>query len=96
MFIVLLTYKKPLTEVDRLVPAHRKFLEEHYAAGHFVLSGRKEPRTGGIIIANAASRAVLDQIIQCDPFYQAGVADYECIEFIPGMASPELAGLIPI
>ena len=33
MFIAILTYKKPIAEVDRYLQAHRDFLAEHYAAG---------------------------------------------------------------
>lgn len=32
MFIAILTYKKPIAEVDRYLQAHRDFLAEHYAA----------------------------------------------------------------
>ncbi|MDE6094920.1 MAG: YciI family protein, partial [Muribaculaceae bacterium] len=39
MFIAILTYKKPLEEVDRFLQAHRDFLAEHYAAGDFIASG---------------------------------------------------------
>ena len=31
MFIAILTYKKPLEEVDRFLQAHRDYLAEHYA-----------------------------------------------------------------
>ncbi|MGL4207096.1 MAG: YciI family protein [Aeromonadaceae bacterium] len=91
MFIVLLEYQRPLEEVDALIPAHREFLNRHYAAGHFLLSGRQEPRTGGVIVATLPSRIQLDQLLQEDPFYQAGVARYQIIEFIPSMTAPDLA-----
>ncbi|WP_435574923.1 hypothetical protein [Bacteroides acidifaciens] len=32
MFIAILTYKKPLEEVDRFLRAHREYLAKHYAA----------------------------------------------------------------
>ncbi len=44
MFIAILTYKKPLVEVDRFLQAHRDFLAEHYAAGDFISSGPQNPR----------------------------------------------------
>lgn len=90
MFIVLLEYLRPLPEVDALIPAHREFLDRHYAAGHFLLSGRQEPRTGGVILATLPSRTQLDQVLQEDPFQQAGVARYQIIEFIPTMTAPDL------
>ena len=48
MFVVVLTYLKPLPEVDRHMRAHVKFLTEHYSARTFIASGR-QGRTGGII-----------------------------------------------
>jgi uncharacterized protein YciI len=88
MFLILLTYKKPLSEVDRVVDAHRQFLESYYASGHFLLSGRKEPRTGGVILAEAETRMEIETIIARDPFYQEQIAEYDIIEFIPSTPLP--------
>ncbi len=93
MFLILLSYTKPLESVDRLVGEHRQFLERHYANGNFLLSGRKEPRTGGIILAKAKSKTEVELILQEDPFYLEEVADYTVIEFIPTMAAEHLAHL---
>lgn len=95
MFVVLLNYIKPLSEVDRFVGEHREFLERHYASGHFLLSGRKEPRTGGVILAVAGTRAEVESIIRSDPFHRERIASYEIVEFIPSMSAERLAGLIP-
>ena len=77
MFIVLLTYKLPLAEVERHLAAHREYLDRQYAAGTFLCSGPQNPRTGGVILCRAADRAAED------PFRIHGVADYEIIEFSP-------------
>ena len=94
MFIVSLHYIKPLAEVDALIGEHKAFLEQHYASGNFLLSGRKEPRTGGVIVARAASREELAQILSQDPFQRAGVTQYEVTEFLPSMAASTLIDLI--
>ncbi|MFZ6873770.1 YciI family protein [Undibacterium sp. Di27W] len=94
MFIVELTYIQPLAVVDQFVAEHREFLERHYASGQFLLSGRKEPRTGGFILANVASRDVLEAILQQDPFQREAVAQYTVTEFLPSMAAPALVGLL--
>ena len=78
MFIVLLTYKLPLAEVERHLAAHREYLDRQYAAGTFLCSGPQNPRTGGVILCRAADRAAVE-----DPFRIHGVADYEIIEFSP-------------
>jgi uncharacterized protein YciI len=91
MFIVALTYTAPLARIDSFLAAHRAFLDEQYARGLFLMSGRKEPRDGGIIIAHAASRAELESVLRDDPFHQAGVARYEITEFVPTMTAEALA-----
>ncbi|WP_029461169.1 YciI family protein [Solidesulfovibrio alcoholivorans] len=94
MFVVLLTYVKGLDVVDALLAAHVRFLEEHYAAGTFLLSGRREPRTGGVILARAPSREALLDVLAGDPFASCGAARYDVVEFVPSMAAPQLAGLL--
>ena len=51
MFVIELIYKVDLAEIDAHMAAHVKFLKKYYAAGHFLVSGRKIPRDGGIILA---------------------------------------------
>jgi uncharacterized protein YciI len=90
MFVILLDYIQPLADIDRLVGEHRKFLERHYARGDFLLSGRQEPRTGGVIVARARSKEAVQRMIEEDPFFIEQVATYRLIEFIPTMTAPEL------
>lgn len=87
MFIFNLTYVKSLSEVERLLPAHIQFLEEHYKNNLFICSGRKVPRTGGIILCNCTDTAEAKVIMEKDPFYKEGIAKYEIIEFSPSKAS---------
>ena len=94
MFIVLLKYIKPISEVDRFVAEHRKFLERYYMSGNFLLSGRKEPRTGGVILATAGTLAEIEGIIQNDPFHREGIAEYEIVEFLPSMSADNLVGFV--
>ena len=91
MFIVTLTYTAPLERIDAYLPAHRAWLGEQYARGLFLMSGRKEPRDGGIIIAHAASRVELEAVLRDDPFGQAGIATYAITEFVPTMTAEALA-----
>lgn len=89
LFILELTYKKDLSEVERYLTEHNHYLEKYYAQGHFICSGRKNPRTGGIILARGESRQQLEKIIQDDPFWQQQIADYQITEFIPSKADPD-------
>ena len=81
MFIVELTYKADLAEIDAHMGAHVVFLKKYYASGNFLVSGRKIPRDGGIILAVGASRQQIEAIVEEDPFYQHGLADFRIIEF---------------
>jgi len=94
MFLVLLTYTVPLEVVDRHIPAHRDFLSRNYARGAFLLSGRKEPREGGIILATADSRQALEALLAEDPFHIHGVAQYQIVQFTPTMAADALSTLV--
>ena len=85
MFIAILTYKKPLSEVDKYLQAHREYLAENYAAGNFIASGPQTPRVGGVIMMSAASREAVDAMIKHDPFHINGIADYQIVEFTPTM-----------
>jgi uncharacterized protein YciI len=81
MFVIELTYKAPLANIDARMRAHVTFLKKYYAAGNFLVSGRQVPRTGGIIIAVADSRAQIESIIAEDPFCKHGLAEFRVIEF---------------
>ncbi|MGG0811165.1 YciI family protein [Paenibacillus alvei] len=90
MYVVELTYKKSVEEVDVYLDAHRTFLDEHYAKGVFLLSGPKEPRTGGIIIVDAETEEEARSYIEQDPFFVHGVAAYHYIAFRPTKADEVL------
>lgn len=81
MFVIELTYTAPLAEIDASMRAHVKFLKKYYAAGNFLVSGRKIPRDGGIILAVGDSRAQIEAIAREDPFHARGLADVRVVEF---------------
>ena len=81
MFVIELIYKADLAEIDAHMSTHVAFLKKYYAAGNFLVSGRKIPRDGGIIVAVGESRRQIAAIIEEDPFYVHGLADFRIIEF---------------
>ena len=81
MFVIELTYKVPLAEIDRHMREHMRFVNKYYASGHFVVSGRKVPRAGGIIVAVGSSLEEIEGIAREDPFCARGLADVRVIEF---------------
>ena len=81
MFVLLLTYIKPLAEVDALVREHVAWLDKQYDAGRFVVSGRRIPRCGGVILARGDDREETEALAASDPFVSSGVATCEFIRF---------------
>jgi uncharacterized protein YciI len=94
MFIVDLKYIVPLEQIDAHMNDHVKFLRKYYKQNVFVASGRKVPRTGGIILALAGSMDEIQQIISEDPFYVHKLAAFTITEFMTSQHHPVLKGLL--
>lgn len=90
MFVIELIYKVDLAQIDATMKAHVAWLDKHYAAGAFLVSGRKVPRDGGIILAVGHDRAKIEAIIAEDPFVSRGLADYKLVEFNASQRAPAL------
>jgi uncharacterized protein YciI len=83
LFVVLMQYTKPLPDVDAVRPDHYAHLERAAAAGTILAWARRDPPTGGVLIAAAADRQALERVLAEDPYVQAGVAKPEIVEFNP-------------
>lgn len=94
MFVIVLTYVKPLPEVDALMRKHMAWLNEQYAAGRFLVSGRQVPRTGGVIVARGDDREEIEAIAAEDPFVRGGVATVEVIQFRASQSADGIAALL--
>jgi uncharacterized protein YciI len=81
MFVIELSYKASLADIDASMRAHVIFLKKYYATGNFLVSGRKIPRDGGIILAVGKSLEHIEAIMREDPFCERGLADFRVIEF---------------
>lgn len=89
-FVVEITYTAPLAEIDQALAAHRSFLQVGYDRGWLLMSGPQNPRTGGMVIARAPSRAELEAFFRDDPYAKAGVATYRFVEFNPVKRQPAM------
>ena len=94
MFVIELIYKADLAAIDAHMAAHVRFLKKYYASGNFLVSGRKVPRDGGIIVATGADRQRIEAIIREDPFCARGLADFRIIEFRPSQRADDMPGRI--
>lgn len=94
MFIITLTYEAPLEKVDAVLADHVAWLEKHYADGTFIASGRRVPRVGGVILAQAKNEEALRAVLAEDPFAKNKLARYDIVQFVASKACEGLNGLI--
>jgi uncharacterized protein YciI len=93
MCVVSLTYTAPLEAIDAGMKQHVAWLERGYAEGLFLASGRKVPRTGGVILIRGHKAEVVS-LVATDPFIEAGLATAEVTEFTASMSADGFAGLL--
>ncbi len=94
MFVIDLHYTVSLEKIDAHMTDHVKYLHKYYKQNVFIASGRKVPRTGGVILAQANSKEEIDSIIKEDPFYTHGLADFTVTEFLTSQAHPQLKSFL--
>lgn len=91
--VIVLTYVRPLEEVDAQMKSHVAWLEDGFAERRLLVAGRQEPRKGGVLLF-AGSRADAERHAATDPFITSGVATAEVIAFNASFAQTALADLI--
>ncbi|MCZ4060348.1 YciI family protein [Pantoea sp. LMR881] len=94
MYVVYLTYFRPVDEVEALLEPHIQWLDRYFDTGVFIAAGRKDPRTGGMVLVKDIDRARLDTILAEDPF--VAVANYEVTKVNMTRAADGFGDLIGI
>ena len=77
-------YRQPVEEILKVQETHRAYLRQLKADGVLLAAGPQEPRFGGMFLLRVPddnSQAALDAVRDNDPYYQAGVAQYELIRW---------------
>jgi uncharacterized protein YciI len=82
-FIVEITYKVSFEELQGVLPSHRAFLDEGYAKGMLLMSGPKNPKTGGMVVARANNEKEIKEYFERDPYHTKNLAEYRFVEFTP-------------
>jgi uncharacterized protein YciI len=67
---------------------HVEWLRKGYADGLFIASGRRVPRTGGVILARSGDEPALRASLARDPFVIHGAARVDVVEFAASMTAP--------
>jgi uncharacterized protein YciI len=94
MFVINLNYIVPLEQLDAHMGDHMKFLNKYYKENVFVASGRKVPRTGGIILAMGKTKEEIEDIIKEDPFFIHKLAEFTVTEFLTSQVHPKFKTLL--
>ncbi|MBX5474176.1 MAG: hypothetical protein IRZ20_04100 [Thermoleophilia bacterium] len=82
IFVLVSRYTAPRERVEELVPAHREHLRRLLDEGLLVVSGRRVPWEGGVIVLRG-TREQAEAAVADDPFTRAGVAETEIVAFEP-------------
>lgn len=95
LFVILMHYTKPLPEIDAVRAEHVAHLERAAAQGTVLAWARRDPPTGGVIVASAADRSTLELVIAEDPYVRNGLATPEIVEFNPKNVRLALSAAFP-
>jgi uncharacterized protein YciI len=90
MYIALLTYTAPQTEVDYALPDHCDWLRTQFTRGLFLVSGKGTDKADHVILTRPVLRGKLDAVLATDPFVVQRLARYEVIEFTATRTAQEL------
>src|SRR3954447_14809470 len=93
MYIALLTYTAPETEVDYALPDHSDWLRKQFTKGIFLVSGRGSGAADHVILTRPCLRGKLDAVLASDPFVVRRLARYDVIEFTATRTAQELLAI---
>ncbi len=91
--LAMLTYVKPLDEVDVHRAAHVEWIRAAMDAGIMLLAGRRDPPTGGVLLFRGEADAVA-KVADTDPFVVNGVATVEVVAFTATLATEAVGALL--
>jgi uncharacterized protein YciI len=94
LFVVILSYVAPIDQIDAAGAEHVAWLQHGYDQGIFLASGRRVPRTGGIILASAPSLEEVETWMRQDPFQARGLATAEIYPFEGNMMSDAMKAAV--
>ncbi|MFZ3484566.1 YciI family protein [Sphingomonas sp. 3-13AW] len=93
LVLTLLTYVKPIEEIDALRPRHLEWISARIAAGEVLLAGRRDSASGGVLLYRGSADAV-EAIARTDPYITEGAATLEVVGFTAAVASAEVGALL--
>ena len=82
--LALIRYRRPIEEVVVHQDGHRAFQRKLQEEGKLLAAGPHDPRFGGMMLLRDEEeneQKTLDAIRDADPYYQAGVVQYELLSW---------------
>ena len=83
LFVILVSYTKPLEVIESILQEHRAFLKKGYESGNLLASGPQSPKIGGIVIGKFDSKESAETFFKYDPYAKNNAATYQILEFTP-------------
>lgn len=80
--LALIRYRRPIEEVVVHQDGHRAFQRKLQEEGKLLAAGPHDPRFGGMMLLRVDdndAQKTLDAIRDSDPYYKAGVVQYELL-----------------
>ncbi|MFV0678166.1 YciI family protein [Variovorax sp. tm] len=68
LYIVTLSYVRPIEEVNLHLESHKQWLGKHVKAGSILAAGPLEDRSGGVVLVHCKDRDELDSLLAQDSF----------------------------
>lgn len=96
LFVILITYTKPMSEIETILPSHRTFLQKGYVSKNLLASGPQNPKTGGIVIGTFESKEAAEEFFKNDPYALNSVATHQVLEFTPVLHQELLKGFLDL
>lgn len=87
IYAVLLTYTRPIEEVNRHLEPHKAWLVDNVRQGRVIFAGPLESNNGGMILVSCDDRAALEAMMEQDAFIIHQVASYQAHACAPALAS---------
>jgi uncharacterized protein len=88
--VLKLTYLRPPDVIEQTRPAHLAWLKDEVDNGRLILAGRQEDQGGGLLVTGDISPDEAQNVIESDPYQQAGLVQYERIGFSGAFRAPGL------
>lgn len=81
MFVLISEYTAPLPDVEAALPEHANWVAAEYGRGRILVSGRRMPPIGGLLVVRAEDEEDALRWIATDPLVQRSLAHYSIVEF---------------